>query len=283
MPPWTKTDEGVPIPAAGTGTEPAEGVRRYPPYGRGSRVPVVREGGEALVFTVIAVVCGVGGVWVAMGGGPGVRLRPPRVPKPRLPGRSPVLPVVTAGAAAVMAGTLFGPFGSVVAAACGIGWWVRTRRKGRGERIELTGDIPVVIGLIAAGMRAGAPLVSCLTAVARAAPGRLGSELTVVADRLRLGAAPASAWSESAGVLPEPLVAVGRDLARAADTGAPVADLLDRHVADLHRELRSRATVRTERLGVLVVMPLALCFLPSFLLVGVVPMVVDLLSRSLGG
>lgn len=234
------------------------------------------------MFTVIAVVCGVSGVWIAMGGGPGTRLRPPRMSKPHLPGRLPVLPVAVAGAAAV-AGALFGPLGTVVAVVCGIGWWVRARRGARGERIGLTGDVPVVIGLIAAGMRAGAPLVSCLAAVARAAPGRLGSELAAVADRLRLGADPASAWSESAGALPEPLVAAGRDLARAADTGAPVADLLDRHVADLHRELRSQATARVERLGVLVVMPLALCFLPSFLLVGVVPMVVDLLSRALGG
>nr|WP_306369582.1 type II secretion system F family protein [Nocardiopsis sp. CC223A] len=234
------------------------------------------------MFAVIAVVCGVSGVWIAMGGGPGARLRPPPAAKPRFPGRLPVLPMATAGAAAV-AGVLFGPLGAVVAAVCGVGWWMRARGGTGGDRIGLTGDIPVVIGLIAAGMRAGAPLVSCLTAVARAAPGRLGAESAAVADRLRLGADPASAWSESAGVLPEPLVAAGRDLARAADTGAPVADLLDRHVADLHRELRSQAAERVERLGVLVVMPLALCFLPSFLLVGVVPMVVDLLSRALGG
>ncbi|MEU0492928.1 type II secretion system F family protein [Nocardiopsis sp. NPDC006139] len=234
------------------------------------------------MFTVITVVCGAVGVWIAMGGGPGMRLRPPTEAKPRLPGRLLVLTAAAAGAAAV-AGALFGPLGAAVVAACGVGWWVRARGRTRDDRIVLTGDVPVVIGLIAAGMRAGAPLVSCLAAVARAAPGRLGAELASVADRLRLGADPASAWSESAGVLPEPLVAAGRDLARAADTGAPVADLLDRHVADLHRKLRSLASARVERLGVLVVMPLALCFLPSFLLVGVVPMVVDLLSRALGG
>ncbi|MFL1378261.1 MULTISPECIES: type II secretion system F family protein [unclassified Nocardiopsis] len=234
------------------------------------------------MFTVIAVVCGVLGVWVAMGGGPGARLRPPKAPRAPVPGRALVLSAAAAGAVAV-AGALFGPLGAVVAAVAGAGWWMRVRRRGDEERIGLTGDVPVVIGLIAAGMRAGAPLVSCLAAVARAAPGRLGAELASVAHRLRLGADPVAAWAESAGTLPEPLVAAGRDLARAADTGAPVADLLDRHVADLHRELRSQAAARVERLGVLVVMPLALCFLPSFLLVGVVPMVVDLLSHALGG
>ncbi|CAL9495262.1 hypothetical protein SUDANB121_03340 [Nocardiopsis dassonvillei] len=233
------------------------------------------------MFGVIAVVCGAVGVWVAMGGGPGNRLRPPPVPRAPFPKR--LLAVLAAGAGAVaLAGALFGVLGAVVAAVAGSVWWARVRGRGRGGRIALTGDVPVVIGLIAAGMRAGAPLPSCLAAVARAAPGGLGTELASVAERLRLGADPGAAWAEASGVLPEPLVAAGRDLARAADTGAPVADLLDRHVSDLRRELRSRAAARVERLGVLVVMPLALCFLPSFLLVGVVPMVVDLLSRALG-
>ncbi|SHK36993.1 Type II secretion system (T2SS), protein F [Nocardiopsis flavescens] len=234
------------------------------------------------MFTVIAVLCGVAGVWVAMGGGPGARLRPPPAPRAPLPGRLLVLSAAGAGAVA-LAGALFGVLGAVVAAVAGAVWWTRVRGREREGRIGPTGDVPVVIGLIAAGMRAGAPLPSCLAAVARAAPGRLGEELASVAERLRLGADPGAAWAEASGTLPEPLVAVGRDLARAADTGAPVADLLDRHVSDLHRELRSRAAARVERLGVLVVMPLALCFLPSFLLVGVVPMVADLLSRALGG
>lgn len=233
------------------------------------------------MFAVVAVVCGVAGVWVALGGGPGARLRPPPAPKAPFPGRLLVVPTAGAGAVAV-AGALFGVLGAIVAVVVGAVWWMRVRGRSRDERIGLTGDVPVVIGLIAAGMRAGAPLPSCLAAVARAAPGRLGEELASVAERLRLGADPGAAWAGAAGVLPEPLVAAGRDLARAADTGAPVADLLDRHVSDLRRELRSEAAARVERLGVLVVMPLALCFLPSFLLVGVVPMVVDLLSRALG-
>ncbi|MDE3724539.1 type II secretion system F family protein [Nocardiopsis sp. N85] len=234
-----------------------------------------------MVFAVITVVCGVAGVWVALGGGPGGRLRPPPAPRRSLPGRPLLMSLAGAGAVTLL-GTLFGPLGVGAAVVGGAVWWARGRSTTAGDRIEVTGDVPVVIGLISAGMRAGAPLPACLTAVARAAPGRLGGELARVAERLRLGADPALAWADEPGVLPEPLAAAGRDLARAADTGAPVADLLDRHVSDLRRDVRARAAARIERLGVLVVMPLGLCFLPAFVLVGVVPMVVDLLSRALG-
>ncbi|WP_304455650.1 type II secretion system F family protein [Nocardiopsis sp. YSL2] len=178
------------------------------------------------------------------------------------------------------AAAVFGPVGGLVAAGAGTALWIRARRgRVRPDRLPVTGDLPVVIGLLAAGVRAGATVQGCLPPVARAVGGRLGAELAAVAERLRLGADPEQAWRRSA--LPEPLAAVGRDLARAADTGAPVADLLDRHVTDLRRELRARATARVERLGVLVVAPLGLCFLPAFVLIGIVPMAADLLARAL--
>ena len=158
-------------------------------------------------------------------------------------------------------------------------WWRAARMRVDPGRLPITGDLPVLICLIGSGIRAGATLPACLTAVSDVARGPLGDELAAVAERLRLGAEPASAWRRSA--LPEPLVAVGRDLARAADTGAPVADLIERHVCDLRRSLRARATARVERLGVLVVAPLGLCFLPAFVLIGLVPMAAELLGSAL--
>lgn len=189
------------------------------------------------------------------------------------------LGVLVAAAAAVAATAAFGVVGLLATAAGCTALWLRTRRAVP-ARLPVTGELPVVVGLLSAGIRAGATVPSCLSSISRAARGDLGRELDLIAQRLRLGADPATAWSDTA--LPEPLTAIGRDLARAADTGAPVADLLDRHAADLSRALRARATARIERLGVLVVAPLGVCFLPSFVLIGVVPMVAQLLTRVLG-
>ncbi|MFJ9558104.1 type II secretion system F family protein [Nocardiopsis sp. NPDC101807] len=237
---------------------------------------------------VTAVLFGAAAAWVAAGrgGAPGTRLAragseggPPL--RTGLPLRALALTLAGVLAVAVSAG-LFGPAGGVVAVGGCAVLWVRARRAGeRPDRLPVTSDLPVVIGLISSGIRAGATLPVCLTAVSGAAGGRLGGELSAVAEQLRLGADPASAWSRPS--LPAPLAAVGRDLARAADTGAPVADLLDRHAVDLRRALRTRATARVERLGVLVVAPLGLCFLPAFVLIGIVPMAAELLSRALGG
>ncbi|MEE2039773.1 type II secretion system F family protein [Nocardiopsis sp. CT-R113] len=239
------------------------------------------------MLTVTAVLFGAAAAWVSTGGGRVLRTRLPGTGGDGGPSHRSGLPfralALTLGgvSAVAAAATLFGPVGGVLAVGGCTALWVRARRAGhRPERLPVTSDLPVVIGLLSSGIRAGATLPVCLTAVSGAARGRLGDELGAVADQLRLGADPVSAWRRSA--LPAPLAAVGRDLARAADTGAPVADLLDRHATDLRRTLHTRATARVERLGVLVVAPLGLCFLPAFVLIGIVPMAAELLSRALG-
>lgn len=232
-----------------------------------------------MVFVVWSALCAAGAVWLWTGVGERRRLQ--ALTGPRRPTRAfgPVLRAAGGVCAAVVAVAALGVFGGVVVlGVCGVLWW-RMRRPRR-RRLPVTADLPVVVGLLAAGMRAGATLPSCLASVARAAHGGLGRELAGVAERLRLGASPDTAWQSP--TLPEPLVAVGQDLARAADTGAPVADLLDRHVVDLRRSWRARGVARVERLSVLVVVPLGLCFLPAFVLIGVVPVAAELLWSALG-
>ncbi len=235
------------------------------------------------MLLMVTAVCAAAGAWTLSGAGSAHRLR---VPSPAPPRRGLPLrrwgPVAAGAFVLVTATASFGVVGALLAAGAGAALWMRARRAAaRSERLPVTSDLPVVIGLIAAGVRAGATVPACLTAVSRATRGGLGEELSAVAEQLRLGAEPAEAWRRPA--LPEPLASVGRDLTRAADTGAPVAELLDRHAADLRRALRARSTARVERLGVLIVAPLGLCFLPAFVLLGIVPMAAELLSRALGG
>jgi len=232
-----------------------------------------------MVLLMCSALCAAGAAWLWTGAGERRRLR--AVAGTRRPVRAlgPMVRASGGACAALVAVAVLGVFGGVVVlGVCGLLWW-RTHRP-RQQRLPATADLPVVVGLLAAGMRAGGTLPSCLASVARAAHGELGRELAGVAERLRLGAPPEAAWQSPA--LPEPLVAVGQDLVRAADTGAPVADLLDRHVVDLRRSWRARGVARVERLSVLVVAPLGLCFLPAFVLIGVVPVAAELLWSALG-
>jgi Flp pilus assembly protein TadB len=241
-----------------------------------------------MVFEVVAVLCAVAAVWVLFGSEQRRMLKLVAGASERDAGRSasarrplgPWLRLFAGMGAAALLVALFGAMGGLAAAGGGAFlWWRDRERRKRPERLPVTDDLPVLIGLIASGIRAGATLPACLTAVSGAARSALGEEIAAVSEQLRLGAEPALAWRRPA--LPEPLAEIGRDLARAAETGAPVADLLDRHVADLRRQVKARTTARIERMGVLVVAPLGLCFLPAFILIGVVPMAADLLTTAL--
>ncbi|WXF90273.1 hypothetical protein WDV91_12795 [Curtobacterium flaccumfaciens pv. flaccumfaciens] len=71
------------------------------------------------------------------------------------------------------------------------------------------------------------------------------------------------------------------DLARRA--GVPAAGLLRRAAEDVRDEAAADGLVAAERLAVRLVLPLGVCVLPAFVLVGVVPVVVGVLSSTVGG
>ncbi|PZE58684.1 hypothetical protein DEJ04_08655 [Curtobacterium sp. MCLR17_044] len=71
------------------------------------------------------------------------------------------------------------------------------------------------------------------------------------------------------------------DLARRA--GVPAAGLLRRAAEDVRDEAAADGLVAAERLAVRLVLPLGVCILPAFVLVGVVPVVVGVLSSTVGG
>jgi len=72
-------------------------------------------------------------------------------------------------------------------------------------------------------------------------------------------------------------------MARSARSGAPLADVLS-DVADDLRLARTRdVQVAARAAGVRAVGPLAACFLPAYLLLGVVPVVASLASDALHG
>ncbi|MEZ5096297.1 MAG: type II secretion system F family protein [Nocardioides sp.] len=83
--------------------------------------------------------------------------------------------------------------------------------------------------------------------------------------RLALGADPASAYAMLAD---DPVLApLGRTLARAQASGAPIAAAVEALSTDLARERRARAEDRARGVGVRAALPLGICLLPAFVLV----------------
>lgn len=194
------------------------------------------------------------------------------------PGWRALAAAVLAGAAtAGLAGGWLGPVaGVVVAAAC---WWALRRwSAGLGER-GAAADLPVAVDLLAAALRAGAPQARAAEVVGEALGGPLGRRLVRVGTALRVGARPEEAWA-SLGDVPG-TDRVRRAAVRSADSGGAMSGALDRVAGDLRAARAARAEAAVQRLGVLVVLPLGLCFLPAFLLTGVVPVVAAVLGDVL--
>ena len=71
------------------------------------------------------------------------------------------------------------------------------------------------------------------------------------------------------------------DLSRRA--GVPAAALLRAAAEDVRDDAAAAGLAEAERLAVRLVLPLGVCVLPAFVLVGVVPVVVGVLSSTVGG
>ncbi|MFZ2260527.1 MAG: type II secretion protein F, partial [Luteococcus japonicus] len=69
-----------------------------------------------------------------------------------------------------------------------------------------------------------------------------------------------------------------RDLARSSETGSAAARVLRQHAQDLRVAVRDAQLGRARAVGVRSVLPLMACFLPAFLLTGVVPVVAGLVK-----
>ena len=137
-------------------------------------------------------------------------------------------------------------------------------------------ELPLVLDLLAAGLRGGALLPAALEVAAGAAATDLGERLGSVGRALRAGSYPAEAWSECA--VDADLVQVSRICTRVGASGASSAAELERLSRRLRARRRHDLDARSARASVWVVLPLCLCFLPAFVLVGVVPMAVSLLE-----
>jgi pilus assembly protein TadC len=115
--------------------------------------------------------------------------------------------------------------------------------------------------------------------VGEALGGPLGSRLQQVAVALRLGTPVAEAWAYLGEV--SGAVRIARAAERSQHSGAAFAAALQRVAGELRSGLLTTADAAARRAGVLIVLPLGLCFLPAFVLAGLVPVIVAVLGDVL--
>lgn len=163
----------------------------------------------------------------------------------------------------------------IAAGAGAFQWLARLPDSSEERRREaLKADLPVAADLLASCLAAGTTVERGLTAVADAMRGPLATELQSTVALLRMGAPPERAWR---GMSDDPVLApFARALLRSMDGGAPVADVVARLADDQRSARRWAAEALARRVGVMTVAPLGLCFLPAFIAIGIVPMVLGM-------
>lgn len=131
--------------------------------------------------------------------------------------------------------------------------------------------------LLAACLAAGLPLADALRSVAHRLPSPAAAALRATGELIALGADPDEAW-RPASACPA-TAALARAARRSARSGTALAAIAAGLAVESRAALDDAAEAGAQRAGVLVTLPLGLCFLPGFLCLGVIPVVIGLAGQ----
>ena len=149
----------------------------------------------------------------------------------------------------------------------------------RRRREQLRADLPHALELLSACLAAGMPLRAAASAVAACFEGPVADDLHQVLTLVNLGTSDVEAWA-SLRSSPDwgPTVV---DLTRSVESGTMMVEVLVHHAREARNVRRATIEVKAKAVGVRSVLPLMVCFLPAFLLVGVIPTVASALLNAL--
>lgn len=140
-----------------------------------------------------------------------------------------------------------------------------------GRPAAVSVDVVLVLELVDAAVATGVALPRALVAVGSAIGGARGEALRRAGSALVLGASWSTAWSGAGDALP----VVADALEAAWVTGSAPGPALRACADAVRRERRGRVREAAGSLGVRLVLPLGVCFLPAFVLLGIVPVVLS--------
>ncbi|MDV8024990.1 type II secretion system F family protein [Rhodococcus sp. IEGM 1330] len=163
----------------------------------------------------------------------------------------------------------------------------RLAPEGRASAVAVDAPTPdplavaTTFDLLAACLRSGLPVSTAAAAAAHSAPTSFGVALRKAADLLDLGADAETAWD---AVAQDPETeALARMARRSARAGSSMASAMTELAATQRTRAEDASAAAAERAGVLISGPLGLCFLPAFICLGIIPVVIGLAGNVLGG
>ena len=144
-------------------------------------------------------------------------------------------------------------------------------------RAPTSEEIAASMVLLSVALQSGSGVIEAIEHMAQVAPAVPAAELAVVAAGLRWGLAEEQAWAEVDPRWSRTALA----LRMAREAGVPPSSLLLTGADDLRSARLAAMDVAAARLGVRLVIPLGVAFLPAFVLTTVVPVVLALARQVL--
>lgn len=135
----------------------------------------------------------------------------------------------------------------------------------------------LVADLLSASIEAGLPLADATDVVHAALAGSVRDELGHVVRAYELGASTSEAWNRIPAA--STLAPVAQAVSRTYDSGAALGPVLRACAEDMRRDHRARAEIAARTAGVRAIGPLTACFLPAFLLMGVLPVIASMATQ----
>ena len=149
----------------------------------------------------------------------------------------------------------------------------------RRRRQVLVLQTPQALELMASCLAAGLPVRGACRVVVDAFDGPVAEDLGRVRASTDLGVSDADAWLQLAD---HPQFGpAAADLARSVESGTLLVSTLRHHAVQARARREAELQVVARSVGVRSVLPLMTCFIPAFLLLGVVPTVASALARAL--
>jgi pilus assembly protein TadC len=153
-------------------------------------------------------------------------------------------------------------------------------RSARERREQLIMEVPQALELLAACLTAGLPARTACIAVVQAFDGPVADDLGRVLALLQLGAGEVSAWR---AIRDHPQLGLAaEDMARSVESGTSMVEGLQHHAIAARETRRAALQARARAVGVRSVLPMMICFIPSFMLLGIVPAVASAVFNAFG-
>lgn len=220
-----------------------------------------------LIFPSRAVVPGVG------------RRRAARQPRAANPGSGRVRVLLGIGVALAIAGLTKTAGGLVVGLVTGFAVFAFLARRASTDRPledEARRQLPLVLEAASLLLDAGLPAYQAIELAALSCGPALHAPLRRVSQLNALGGSTA-AWQPIRG---DPVLGpVARAAERSAASGASLAADWRRQAQAVREEARTVAEVKAGHAGIAVLAPVGLCFLPAFVCLGIVPIVIGLATQ----